>query len=233
LIERSGGIASGRTLTSVSGGSAPISDIADANSEVDLRLHPISLALRYLKGQQSVRGRAFFASEEAAVDCLRRFTGQDFGTDAVRWGEWLRRNRSVYHRVAAGSFKVPADRIVGIDHVQITVPPDEVAVARAFYCALLGIPEIEKPDRLKGRDGFWLQVGDRQVHVGIERGIDRLATKAHVAYAVVGLDDWRARLTAAGVEVIDGVAIPGYDRFEFRDPFGNRIEFIQASRSDP
>jgi hypothetical protein len=23
------------------------------------------------------------------------------------------------------------------------------------------------------------------------------------------------------------VPIPGYDRFEFRDPFGNRVEFIR------
>ncbi len=195
-----------------------------------MRLHPISLALRYLKGQSSVRGRTVFASEEAAVDCLRRLTGQDFGTDAVQWGEWLRRNRSVYRRGAADPPEAPARRIVGIDHVQITVSPDEIGVARVFYCVLLGLPEIEKPDSLKGRGGFWLQVGDRQVHVGIEEGIDRRATKAHVAYAVVGIDAWRTLLNASGIAVIDGVAIPGYDRFEFRDPFGNRIEFIQASR---
>ena len=35
---------------------------------------------------------------------------------------------------------------------------------------------------------------------------------------------------AAGVDLIEGIPIPGYDRFEFRDPFGNRVEFIQASR---
>jgi translation initiation factor IF-1 len=28
---------------------------------------------------------------------LRRLTGQDFGADAARWGEWLRANRWVYH----------------------------------------------------------------------------------------------------------------------------------------
>ena len=33
-------------------------------------------------------------------------------------------------------------------------------------------------------------------------------------------------LVAAGFELIDGVPIPGYDRFEFRDPFGNRVEMI-------
>jgi catechol 2,3-dioxygenase-like lactoylglutathione lyase family enzyme len=123
--------------------------------------------------------------------------------------------------------------ITGIDHVQITVPADGVEPARAFYCGLLGLREVEKPDSLKGRGGFWLQVGDRQVHVGIEEGFDRRTTKAHIAYAVVGIDDWRNRLAAAGIDVIEGIPIPGYDRFEFRDPFGNRVEFVEASEDNP
>jgi catechol 2,3-dioxygenase-like lactoylglutathione lyase family enzyme len=119
--------------------------------------------------------------------------------------------------------------ITGIDHVQITVPPDGVEQARAFYCGLLGLPEVAKPESLKDRGGFWLQVGDRQVHVGIEEGVNRRATRAHVAYAVVGIDAWRNRLAAAGIDVIEGIPIPGCDRFEFRDPFGNRIELIEAT----
>ena len=119
--------------------------------------------------------------------------------------------------------------ILGIEHVQITVPPEAVAQARAFYCDLLGLPEIEKPEGLRKRGGFWLQVGDRQVHVGVEDGVDRSATKAHVAYAVRDLVGWRQRLAAAGVEVLEGVPIPGFDRFEFRDPFGNRVEFIESA----
>ena len=63
--------------------------------------------------------------------------------------------------------------ILGIDHVQITVPADAVGAARTFYCGLLGLREIEKPEALQGRGGFWLQVGDRQVHVGIEDGVER------------------------------------------------------------
>jgi|AP12_2_1047962.scaffolds.fasta_scaffold458927_1 catechol 2,3-dioxygenase-like lactoylglutathione lyase family enzyme len=56
--------------------------------------------------------------------------------------------------------------MIGIDHVQITVPPIVVAEARAFYCGPLGLREVEKPATLQGWGGFWLQVGDRQVHVG-------------------------------------------------------------------
>jgi hypothetical protein len=49
-----------------------------------------------------------------------------------------------------------------------------------------------------------------------------------VAYAVRDLTAWRERLAAAGVQLLDGVPIPGYDRVEFRDPFGNRVELIEA-----
>jgi len=28
---------------------------------------------------------------------LRRLTGQDFGMDAAKWGEWLQANRWVYY----------------------------------------------------------------------------------------------------------------------------------------
>jgi catechol 2,3-dioxygenase-like lactoylglutathione lyase family enzyme len=119
--------------------------------------------------------------------------------------------------------------IVGIDHVQITAPPEQVEKARAFYCGVLGLREIEKPGSLKTRGGFWLEAGGQHVHVGVEQGVDRFATKAHVAYCVDNIDFWREKLTAAGIELFDGIPVPGYDRFEFRDPFGNRVELISRT----
>lgn len=118
--------------------------------------------------------------------------------------------------------------IVGIDHVQITVPKGREADAREFYCGVMGLAEVEKPEALKGRGGLWLWAGDRQVHVGTEEGVDRAATKAHVAYRVTDVAAWRERLERAGVTILESVAIPGFVRFEFRDPFGNRVELIQA-----
>jgi catechol 2,3-dioxygenase-like lactoylglutathione lyase family enzyme len=120
-------------------------------------------------------------------------------------------------------------RIDGLHHAQICIPVGAEDAARAFYCGVLGLPEIEKPDALAGRGGFWLQVGDRQVHVGTEPPFDRTQTKAHLAYAVTDLDAWRERLHDEGITAEDGVRIPGYVRFEFRDPFGNRVEFIEPS----
>jgi catechol 2,3-dioxygenase-like lactoylglutathione lyase family enzyme len=117
--------------------------------------------------------------------------------------------------------------ITGLHHAQITIPKGAEAEAREFYGGFLGLPEIPKPPSLAGRGGFWLQVGDREVHVGTEDGFDRTATKAHLAYEVTDLNAWRTRVKEAGYEPLDGAPIPGFDRFEMRDPFGNRLELIQ------
>lgn len=119
--------------------------------------------------------------------------------------------------------------IVRLHHVQITIPKGAEAEGRKFYCDLLGLPEIEKPEELKGRGGFWLQVGDRQVHVGTEDGVDRYTTKAHIAYEVDDLEALRQKLRQGGVLDDAMIDVPERDRFEVRDPFGNRVEFTQQT----
>ncbi|MBI3892367.1 MAG: VOC family protein [Candidatus Wallbacteria bacterium] len=118
-------------------------------------------------------------------------------------------------------------RIVRVHHVQITVPRGAEDAARSFYCGVLGMREVPKPEPLARRGGFWLEQGDFQVHVGVEDGFDRSITKAHVAYEVDDLAGWRRCLSDKGIVVVDGVQQPGQSRFEIRDPFGNRIEFLQ------
>ena len=124
---------------------------------------------------------------------------------------------------------MPADgpAVRGVDHVQITIPVGAEDEARQFYLGLLGLTEIAKPESLAGRGGFWCAAGDLPVHVGTEDGFDRLTTKGHVAYAVDDIVLWRDRLATAGCQILESVPIPGYDRFETRDPFGNRIELIE------
>jgi catechol 2,3-dioxygenase-like lactoylglutathione lyase family enzyme len=117
--------------------------------------------------------------------------------------------------------------ILGIHHAQITIPRGAETRAREFYCGLLGLKEVPKPAELAGRGGFWLEVADRQLHIGTEDDVERAKTKAHVAYAVQDLDAWRDALTANAVAITEGIQIPGSRRFEFRDPFGNRIEFLE------
>lgn len=117
--------------------------------------------------------------------------------------------------------------ILGLHHAQITIPKGTEEKAKDFYCQVLGLEEIEKPVSLQGRGGFWLQVGDKEVHVGTEEGFDRLTTKAHLAYQVEDVSYWRSVLIENGIKILDSVPIPNFDRFEFRDPFGNRVEMIQ------
>ena len=117
--------------------------------------------------------------------------------------------------------------ILRIHHAQITIPQGNEDKAREFYCDLLGLKEIPKPESLAGRGGFWLEVGYQQLHVGTETNVERDKSKAHVAYLVEDLDHWRGKLLQRGVKILDGIPIPGYDRIEFRDPFGNRVEFLE------
>ncbi|MEI5907802.1 VOC family protein [Bacillus spongiae] len=117
--------------------------------------------------------------------------------------------------------------IIGLHHVQITIPNGAEEEGRRFYCHILGLPEIEKPDSLKGRGGFWIKVGNKDVHIGTEDGFNRLHTKAHIAYEVEDISYWKNTLADIGISILDSVPIPNFKRFEFRDPFGNRVEMIQ------
>ncbi|AWE07367.1 glyoxalase [Lysinibacillus sp. 2017] len=117
--------------------------------------------------------------------------------------------------------------ILGLHHAQITIPSGAEEEGKNFYCNVLGLEEIEKPVSLRGRGGFWLQVGNKEVHVGTEDGFDRLTTKAHLAYQVEDVSYWRSLLMEKGIKILDSVPIPNFERFEFRDPFGNRVEIIK------
>jgi catechol 2,3-dioxygenase-like lactoylglutathione lyase family enzyme len=118
-----------------------------------------------------------------------------------------------------------------LHHVQITVPSDLESEARAFYCGVLGLREIPKPDILKSRGGFWLELAGQEIHVSLEDDVERSRTKAHLAYQVADLEAWRSKLERAGCVVLDSVPIPGFERFETRDPFGHRLEMICPLRS--
>lgn len=120
--------------------------------------------------------------------------------------------------------------IIGLHHAQITIPKGAEEAGRNFYCNVLGLIEIKKPDSLKGRGGFWLKVGNKEVHVGIEEDFDRFKTKAHLAYLVEDISHWKNVLEQNGIVIIDSIPLPNFERFEFRDPFGNRVEIIKEIR---
>lgn len=131
----------------------------------------------------------------------------------------------LYPDIKSGMYP-SSPKLIQLHHVQITVPSAQIDEARAFYLDLLGLREIPKPDSLKKRGGFWVELGGQEVHISIEDGVDRTLTKAHIAYQVDNLTMWREKFEARGIQTLGNEPIPGYDRFEFRDPFGNRVEFI-------
>lgn len=116
--------------------------------------------------------------------------------------------------------------IIGVDHVQLSMPPGEEDAARAFYVGLLGFREVPKPESLAGRGGAWFESGAARLHLGAEPDM-RPMKKAHPGLLVAGLSELVARLQAAGVPVTFEPPIPGYARAHIVDPFGNRIELLE------
>ena len=118
--------------------------------------------------------------------------------------------------------------IRGIDHVQVLAPTGSEDAARSFFGGLLGLDEVPKPPELAARGGVWFAVGPQQLHVSVEEAFAP-ATRAHPAFMVDDLDGLRARLEEASVPTRDDVPWEGVRRFHASDPFGNRIEFLEAA----
>ena len=70
-----------------------------------------------------------------------------------------------------------------------------------------------------------MTAGSSEVHIGLEDNVER-TTRAHLAYEVDDIEHWRDKIASAGYKISEQPVIPGYDRFHFRDPFGNNIEII-------
>ncbi|WP_210324646.1 VOC family protein [Microvirga alba] len=119
--------------------------------------------------------------------------------------------------------------MLGIDHVQLAIPPGSEDEGRRFYIGVLGMEEVPKPPALAARGGVWFKSGQVQLHLGVEADF-RPASKAHPAILVADLDGLASKLHLSGYEPIWDEAIPGVRRFYAADPFGNRLEFIGASR---
>ena len=115
----------------------------------------------------------------------------------------------------------------GIDHVQLAAPPGCEEDARRFFGELLGLAEVEKPEALRARGGVWFRLGAQQLHVGVEEGFAP-ARKAHPALTTARYDELVGRVRGAGVEVAHDDALPGVRRCYFSDPWGNRLELIEA-----
>ncbi len=126
------------------------------------------------------------------------------------------------------------DLIIGLDHVNLLIDDGDGALARAraFYGDLLGLEPLERPSNTdSGRPGLWFRCGSQQLHLTTEPDASRVNTSSrrHPAFRVANLEAMRRRLEAAGVEIIAGNRFPGQERFFARDPFGNRLEFVERT----
>jgi len=111
-----------------------------------------------------------------------------------------------------------------IDHIHIAVAPERLEDAKIFYTEVIGLELINRPSHLFKTPGYWFNIGDAQLHVGVEPPLP--VSTRHTAFEV---EDVEAALTHLEnkVKILEEPEIPGRRRFAFLDPFGNRIELLQ------
>jgi catechol 2,3-dioxygenase-like lactoylglutathione lyase family enzyme len=117
--------------------------------------------------------------------------------------------------------------VIGLDHVQLAMPPGRESEAETFYAGLLGFVRIPKPEPMAARGGAWFASGPVALHLGVEADF-RPARKAHPALVVRDLAGLVAAAAAAGIEVRANPDQPQGAGYYIDDPFGNRIELIEA-----
>lgn len=120
-----------------------------------------------------------------------------------------------------------ASPLLRLDHVQLAMPAGGEAEADAFYLGVLGMEMRPKPLVMAARGGRWFAAGEVSIHLGVDPDF-RPARKAHPAVVVDDLDALAASLTEAGVALRLDTELDGVRRGFVDDPFGNRIELIQA-----
>ena len=116
----------------------------------------------------------------------------------------------------------------GIDHVQIAVPEGSEQRCRDFYLGIIEMIEIPRPEHGAGRSFLWVRVGEQEIHFRPDPTFEP-ARFAHPGFLVGNAEALAARLEKAGYEVTREQAV-GPGRFHTRDPFGNRLEFIESGR---
>lgn len=117
--------------------------------------------------------------------------------------------------------------VVGIDHVQLSMPPGGEDTARSFYVEVLGLREVRKPPELADRGGCWFLGAAAAIHLAPESDF-RPHARAHPALVVRDLSTARKALEEAGVAIEEDDSDLPVRRCYIHDPFGNRIELDDA-----
>ena len=120
--------------------------------------------------------------------------------------------------------------IIGVSHVNVTVPAALESAAKHFYEGVLGLAQIPKPEGTRQNMGAWYQLGDLQLHLSLEDDVQNEVSDRHVCYQVADIAVAALNFRNAGVEIIaDSRPVRGQSRFFVRDPGGNLIEITQKT----
>jgi len=73
--------------------------------------------------------------------------------------------------------------------------------------------------------GLWYQLKDIELHIGTEAVENH--SKRHPAFQIKNIQKIKQYLLKQGVRIRENTPIPGCERFDFYDPFNNRIELVE------
>lgn len=119
-----------------------------------------------------------------------------------------------------------------LGHVNVTVPADFEGRAKDFYCVVLGLKQIPKPEGTRQNVGAWYELGETQLHLSVEDGPHNADSERHICCLVGDLDEAEAHFRANGVAIIADDKRPASNpRFFIRDPAGNLIEIAGTVES--
>tara|TARA_B100000809_G_C15121202_1_gene524366 strand:+ start:942 stop:1325 length:384 start_codon:yes stop_codon:yes gene_type:complete len=125
--------------------------------------------------------------------------------------------------------------VKGIDH--FLVVSSDLEKTRAFYCDLLGMEQLPRPDF--SFPGLWFEAGNTQVHVTLE-GEDAgtagqgeftgnyPARGQHLAFEIDDAAEAASHLESLEIEIVDGPYLrpDGPLQFYIYDPDGYLIELF-------
>lgn len=112
-----------------------------------------------------------------------------------------------------------------LQHVNVVYPTGAEAEARAFYAGALGLEEVPKPPEFDPR-GMWFQLGAAQVH--LSPGEPPPPGPWHFCVVADDFEALRRRVQATGADTEDTHSWGERRRFFTRDPWGARIEILEA-----
>jgi 4-hydroxyphenylpyruvate dioxygenase-like putative hemolysin len=124
--------------------------------------------------------------------------------------------------------------IQSFDHIQLTIQAGQLDAALAFYVDFLGFTRVPKPSTMR-QSGAWLTSGSVNLHLGEtnENNGDEeenlsLPRNSHPAFRVDNFVQIMETATQKGLKTRVDSGPSGYLRGSVWDPFGNRIELMQA-----